>query len=480
MSLGRNFAQALQKALRSIEQKGAEFSWPEHPRPLDELLDEIGRPHDGRLQKVQQALWLGATVEQDLRDHRDRSLVPGADRRDQCHGRSSSWGRSPPPTLLRRPSRPASPTYRSRPCGQSGGRDPWRAARAGHPSGVQDRRHLCRRVPAYTPYHYSSYDAETEVEPRDKEAVIILGSGPNRIGQGIEFDYSCVHATLTLREGVRGDHGQLQPRDRLDRLRHRQPPVFRTVDPRGRARGDRGGAGGRAGGRRDLPTRWPDTSGSRGPPGRPRCAPAGNDSGGDPPGRGARAFGQVLHAAGLPVPRHGLASSAEEARAIAGRSGIRSWSGPRTSSVAGAWRSCTTNPHIGRPYPAGHRGQPSTPCSSTNSSTKPSRSTSMPCSTGRIRTSAGSEHIEEAGIHSGDSACALPPMTLRARGDRADPRQHPRYRRRCRCGVCSTSSSRSPATGSTCWRPIRASCTVPFVSKATGAARQGRRADRSR
>src|SRR5690606_32625374 len=53
---------------------------------------------------------------------------------------------------------------------------------------------------ARTPYHYSSYDVENEVQPRDREAVIILGSGPNRIGQGIEFDYSCVHAALTLKD----------------------------------------------------------------------------------------------------------------------------------------------------------------------------------------------------------------------------------------------------------------------------------------
>jgi carbamoyl-phosphate synthase large subunit len=53
---------------------------------------------------------------------------------------------------------------------------------------------------ARTPYHYSSYDEETEVRPRTKPAVIILGSGPNRIGQGIEFDYSCVHASLALSE----------------------------------------------------------------------------------------------------------------------------------------------------------------------------------------------------------------------------------------------------------------------------------------
>src|SRR5699024_3311819 len=53
---------------------------------------------------------------------------------------------------------------------------------------------------ARTPYHYSSYEEETEVMPRTREAVIILGSGPNRIGQGIEFDYSCVHATMALSE----------------------------------------------------------------------------------------------------------------------------------------------------------------------------------------------------------------------------------------------------------------------------------------
>ena len=53
---------------------------------------------------------------------------------------------------------------------------------------------------AFTPYHYSSYEEETEVRSRTKPAVIILGSGPNRIGQGIEFDYSCVHASFTLRD----------------------------------------------------------------------------------------------------------------------------------------------------------------------------------------------------------------------------------------------------------------------------------------
>src|SRR5690606_4370092 len=53
---------------------------------------------------------------------------------------------------------------------------------------------------ATTPYHYSAYEDETEVAPSDRPKVMILGSGPNRIGQGIEFDYSCVHAATALRE----------------------------------------------------------------------------------------------------------------------------------------------------------------------------------------------------------------------------------------------------------------------------------------
>ena len=142
----------------------------------------------------------GASVEQGLRDHRDRSVVPRADRRHQRDRRPDPGCRSVVPELAA----PAKQTGFSdaQIAGLRGarGRDSRRAARAGDPPGLQDRRHLRRGVSRLTPYHYSSYDAQTEVEPREKEAVIILGSGPNRIGQGIEFDYSCVHATLTLRE----------------------------------------------------------------------------------------------------------------------------------------------------------------------------------------------------------------------------------------------------------------------------------------
>jgi carbamoyl-phosphate synthase large subunit len=69
---------------------------------------------------------------------------------------------------------------------------------AGGSAGLQTVDTCAAEFAARTPYHYSSYDSETEVVPRARPAVLILGSGPNRIGQGIEFDYSCVHAAMSL------------------------------------------------------------------------------------------------------------------------------------------------------------------------------------------------------------------------------------------------------------------------------------------
>ena len=103
---------------------------------------------------------------------------------------------------------------------------------------------------ARTPYYYSAHERKGplhggEVGRGDQDSVVILGSGPNRIGQGIEFDYYCVHAWVTVREsGSRRGDDQLQPRDRLDRLRHLRPPLLRAPDGLRRARGDRGRARG--------------------------------------------------------------------------------------------------------------------------------------------------------------------------------------------------------------------------------------------
>ena len=150
--------------------------------------------------------------------------------------------------------------------------------------------------------------------PADRPKVIVLGSGPNRIGQGIEFDYACVHAVLRpARRRVRDRHGQLQPRDGQHRLRHRRPALCRAAHRRGRARGRRGRAA-------SAPARAAASSSASSPrsAARRRCGIAaelercgvpavGHQPCRHRPCRGPRRLRRVLAEAGLPAPktRHG-------------------------------------------------------------------------------------------------------------------------------------------------------------------------------
>ena len=199
MAIGRNYSTALQKALRSLEKRGSSFHWGTEPRTMEELLEISKIPTDGRIVTLQQALRKGATIEQafsatkidpwfldqivlinevadDIAAHTD--LDAGILRHAKDHGFSDVQI-----AQLRGLSE-----------------EVVRAARYG--LGI---RPVFKTVdtcagefPAETPYHYSSYDLENEVTPSDRRKVVIIGSGPNRIGQGVEFDYSCVHASFAL------------------------------------------------------------------------------------------------------------------------------------------------------------------------------------------------------------------------------------------------------------------------------------------
>src|ERR671912_906681 len=215
MAMGRNFTEALGKALRSLEDPKAPFNFSTPIPELDgasvsdhstgsepvvaELLERAARPHDGRLGVVMEALRAGATPE---RVHDATKIDP--------------WFLDQLMLLLEvaemikdAPELTAEVLRLAKRHGFSDAQ-------------IASIRHLSEDVvrgvrwalgirPVYktvdtcaaefaarTPYHYSSYDLETEVAPRQKPAVLILGSGPNRIGQGIEFDYSCVHAAIAL------------------------------------------------------------------------------------------------------------------------------------------------------------------------------------------------------------------------------------------------------------------------------------------
>ena len=325
--------------------------------------------------------------------------------------------------------------------------------------------------PAYTPYHYSSYDAQTEVEPREKEAVIILGSGPNRIGQGIEFDYSCVHATLTLREaGYEAIMVNCNPEtvstdyDTANRL-YFEPLTLEDVlevITAEQAVGPVAGVICQLGGQ--TPLGLAARLKAEGVPllgTTPEAIHLAEERG---------AFGQVLHDAGLPVPKHGMARSVSEAEAIAAEIGY---------------------PVLVRPsYVLGGRGMEivydkSVLASYIERATQ--ASPEHPVLVDQFLDDAIEidvdalydgeelflggvmEHIEEAGIHSGDSACALPPMTLgrheleQIRASTLAIAQGVGVR-----GLLNIQFALTQDKLFVLEANPRASRTVPFVSKATG------------
>ncbi|MFM8927691.1 MAG: carbamoyl-phosphate synthase large subunit, partial [Rhodoluna sp.] len=201
MAIGRSFSQALQKALRSLERRGSSFHWDSNGKSKDELLEISKIPTDGRIVSVQQALYKGAsiaevfeatkidpwfieqiqfinTVANDIQQAEELNL--DVLRYAKEHGFSDSQIAS-----LRGKSEEQIRADRYR-----------YGLRA-----VYKTVDTCAgEFPALTPYHYSSYEEVSEVIPSNRKKVVILGSGPNRIGQGVEFDYSCVHASFALRE----------------------------------------------------------------------------------------------------------------------------------------------------------------------------------------------------------------------------------------------------------------------------------------
>ena len=427
MSLGRNFIEALGKVMRSLETSRAGF-WtaPDADLSVDELLQGLRTPTDGRLYDLELALRKGATVEQvseasgvdpwfveqvaGLVTLRAELLdAPVLDerllRRSKYHGLSDRQIAALRPELA----------------GEVGVRA-LRTRLGIHP--VYKTVDTCAaEFEAKTPYHYSSYEldpaAETEVAPQtEKPKVLILGSGPNRIGQGIEFDYSCVHAATTLSEaGFETVMVNCNPEtvstdyDTADRL-YFEPLTFEDVLEVYHAE-SASGAGGpgvvgvivQLGGQ--TPLGLAERLEKAGVPivgTSPKAIDLAEDRG---------AFGEVLNIAGLPAPRFGTATSFEQARRIAADIGY---------------------PVLVRPsYVLGGRGMEIVYDEETLQGYITRATELSPehpvlvdrfledaieidvdalCDGTEVYIGGIMEHIEEAGIHSGDSACALPPVTL--------------------------------------------------------------------
>ncbi len=199
MAIGRNYTTALQKALRSLEKRGSSFHWGDETRSKDELLEIAKKPTDGRIVVLQQAMRLGATVEEAFEATK---IDPWFLDQMALINEVADFVKDAPEldaaTLRLAKEHGFSDAQLAQLRGVSEAEI--RGIRYGlgiRP--VYKTVDTCAgEFPALTPYHYSSYDYETEVTPSDRRKIVIIGSGPNRIGQGVEFDYSCVHASFAL------------------------------------------------------------------------------------------------------------------------------------------------------------------------------------------------------------------------------------------------------------------------------------------
>jgi len=477
MALGRNFVEALQKAARSLEAKGAELDFAGKPLPKGECLRNAARPHDRRLQWLVQSLRAGATVDElhdatgvdpwfldqllllceiadDIKSAKD--LDEDALRNAKRHGFSDL---------------------------QIAGLRSSSGAGDLREDDVRRLRHALGVRPVYktvdtcaaefeakTPYHYSSYDEEDEVEPSDKPKVLILGSGPNRIGQGVEFDYSCVHASFALAaagfetvmvncnpETVSTDY------DTSDRL-YFEPLTFEDVLEVVHSEERSGKVAGvivQLGGQTPLGLAQ-------------RLKDAGVPIVGTSPEaihlaeeRGA--FGRVLHDAGLTAPKHGTARSYDEARALAHEIGYPVLVRPSYVLGGRGMEIVYDDEHLAGYIDRATEVSPEHPVLVDRFLDDAIEVDVDALYDGSELFLGGvMEHIEEAGIHSGDSACALPPITL-GHSDIARIREATEGIARG-VGVRGLLNVQFALAGDVLYvleANPRASRTVPFVSKAT-------------
>ena len=476
MAIGRSFPEALMKALRSLERKEAIFTFPVDKSVInkDELLLKMRTPTEYRLQQVQLAMWAGCSIDQ---VHEATKIDPWYLQQIQIINERA--------LLISQPGELNAEVLRG---AKSLGFSDSQIAdlRAITEEDVRrTRNHLdihpvyktvdtcAAEFEAFTPYHYSSYEEETEVRTRTKPAVIILGSGPNRIGQGIEFDYSCVHASFILQssgyetimvncnpETVSTDY------DTSDRL-YFEPltledvlEVIHAETIAGPVLGVITQLGGQtplglAAGLKNAGVKILGTS--------PEAINLAEERG---------AFGQILSQENLLAPEYGMAASEQEALDIAKRIGY---------------------PVLVRPsFVLGGRGMEIV-YDDESLAGFISRATDItpdhPVLVDRFLDSAieidvdalydGNElflggvmeHIEEAGIHSGDSACVIPAMSLSREQIAAIKEATTKIARAVGVvGLINIQFAMSESQLFVLEANPRASRTVPFVSKATGVA----------
>jgi carbamoyl-phosphate synthase large subunit len=490
MAIGRTFPESLQKALRSLESgrlglngDPAEVAYDR--LDLDELVRASATPTPDRIFLVEAALRRGASVE---RMHDATAIDPWF--LDQMlaitEERAALAGRSPEDLTREEWRRATGLGFGDEQLAYLWGvpTDEVRTARLSHRvSATFKTVDTCAaEFAARTPYHYATHEDEDEVAAVTRDAVVILGSGPNRIGQGVEFDYCCVHAAFALSdagyetvmvncnpETVSTDYdtsdrlffeplGIEAVRDICDALRRDGPRLAGVVVSLGG----------------QTPLKLAHALEDAGIPVL-GTSPASIDLAED-----RERFNELCRSIGIPQPDGGIATSAAEARAVAGKIGYPVLVRPSyvlggramqivydEDSLDAAMSELTSEGSLGRE--GGLSAQRPALIDRFLEDAVEVDVDAIRDSPGEVLIGGVMEHIEEAGVHSGDSACATPPPTL-APDVLASIEQHTRALADALqvCGLLNVQYAVKDGAVYVLEANPRASRTVPFVSKATG------------
>jgi carbamoyl-phosphate synthase large subunit len=423
MAIGRSFAEALQKGLRSMETgfSGLDAVEPPGDGGADAFRAALSEPRPDRLVMAAQALRAGLSVE-DIHDItkfdpwflRELARIVEAEHGVEAVGLPSN------PTALRRLKAMGFSDSR---LGQLAGTNAAEVAALRARLGVQPvykRIDTCAaEFASATPYMYSTYEGgfgtpSCEADPTDKQKIIILGGGPNRIGQGIEFDYCCVHAAYALRDaGFETIMVNCNPEtvstdyDTSDRL-YFEPLTAEDVIALVRREQQNGTLLGcivQYGGQ--TPLKLSQALEKEGIPILGTSADAIDLA------EDRERFQGLLHKLGLLQPENGIARSAPEAEDIAERVGYPVVIRPSYVLGGRAMEIVYDRTGLHRYMREAVRVSGDNPVL-IDRYLNDAIEVDVDCiADGETVYVAGvMEHIEEAGIHSGDSACALPPYTL--------------------------------------------------------------------
>jgi carbamoyl-phosphate synthase large subunit len=429
MAIGRTFCESLQKALRSLEQGRAGLNADLAETALDALsdaalLERIAVATPERVFELEAALRRGVTVADVVaRTGIDPWFVRQIARLTAERERIAAAPVLEPAGLRRAKRLGFSDAQLAFLRGTTEAEV--RAARLAH--GVRATFKTvdtcAAEFEAFTPYHYATYEEEDEVRPSDRQRVVILGSGPNRIGQGIEFDYCCVHASMSLRDaGFETVMVNCNPEtvstdyDTSDRL-YFEPltseDVANVLDAEGAAGGTVAGVIVSLGGQTPL-----KLAGSLPPELVLGTSPVSIDLAED-----RERWNALCQELAIPQPPGGTATTAAEALSVAGRVGYPVLLRPSYVLGGRAMEIVYDDEGVRRVMQSMTTGALAREGGVT--AERPVLVDrfledaievdvdAVRDRTGEVLIAGVMEHVEEAGVHSGDSACALPPQTLR-------------------------------------------------------------------